>query len=47
MTRIALVGSTDRIGSRIAQEARARGHGVLEVMRADIDLIRPGACAAR
>ncbi|WP_249931109.1 hypothetical protein [Ramlibacter sp. 2FC] len=39
-----------RIGSRIAQEALARGHHVVEVLRADVDLfdpIRIGPGAAR
>ena len=45
MKRIALVGSTGRIGSRIAQEARSRGHHVLEVLRADVDLFDPVALA--
>jgi putative NADH-flavin reductase len=45
MTRIALVGGTGRIGSRIAQEVRARGHGVLVVLRANVDLFDPDALA--
>ena len=45
MTRIALVGGTGRIGSRIAQKARARGHDVIPVMRADVDLFDPDALA--
>jgi uncharacterized protein len=43
--RIALVGSTGRIGSRIAQEARARGHHVFEVLRAHVDIFDPDALA--
>lgn len=43
MKRIALVGSTGRIGSRIAHEARTRGHCVFEVLRADVDLFDPAA----
>lgn len=45
MMRIALVGSTGRIGSRIVQEARARGHQVREVLRSDVDLFDPAALA--
>ena len=45
VTRIALVGSTGRIGRRIAHEARARGLDVIEVMRADVDLFDPDALA--
>jgi putative NADH-flavin reductase len=45
MLRIALVGSTGRIGSRIAQEARARGHEVVEMLRAAVDLFDPRALA--
>lgn len=45
MMRIALVGSTGRIGSRIVQEARARGHQVREVLRADVDLFDPATLA--
>lgn len=43
--RIALVGSTGRIGTRIAQEAGARGHDVLAVRRGDVDLFDPVALA--
>jgi uncharacterized protein len=44
--RIALVGSTGRIGSRIACEARARGHHLSEILRADVDLFDALALAA-
>lgn len=43
MMRIALIGSTGRIGSRILQEARTRGHQVREVLRADVDLFEAAA----
>jgi putative NADH-flavin reductase len=43
--RIALIGSTGRIGSRIAQEARARGHHVREVLRKDVDVFDAPALA--
>lgn len=43
MIRIALVGSTGRIGSRIANEARTRGHHVLEVLRANVEIFDPYA----
>lgn len=45
MIRIALIGSTGRIGSRIAQEARARGHHVREVLRKDVDVFDAPALA--
>jgi uncharacterized protein len=44
--RIALIGSTGRIGSRIAHEARARGHHVREVLRGDVDLFDAPALAS-
>jgi len=45
MKRIALVGGTGRIGSRIAEEARTRGHAVLVIARADTDIFDPDALA--
>jgi len=45
MTSIALVDGTGRIGSRIAQEARTRGHEVVVIARADTDIFDPIALA--
>lgn len=44
--RIALVGSTGRVGSRVLAEAQARGHAVHALLRSDVDLFNPQALAA-
>jgi len=43
--KIALVGSTGRVGSHVAREALDRGHAVRCLLRAQVDLFDPEALA--